>query len=316
MYNRATCIRADTKLRRDIVANINLQSSSALSRAFYTIFRKLVKIAIHRGLQYPEAEALLKHAYIDSVRDNAKLPGEDKVPDSRILAKTGISRRDLKACAERAERMQLGLEKWSYSNRLAQIVKAWQSESDYLDDDDFPALITKRGKSPSLQDLVERHSGGLTPRAVLDELIASDTIEVVSGNKLRLRKTEYYVAGGDDEDQINRQADTLKEMASNLIDTMSHNFNQKTDDTKYYQAQLNPRVLPEDIAQEFEVGVSNALHDVLKEWHVWCDKKVKEYLEKQEAIDEGISVSGAPNKQRVKVRNVGAGAYFIHKTLE
>ncbi len=296
--------------------NLNLENTPSLTRTFYSIFRKLIKVALARGLQYPEAEILLKHAYIDTLRANAKLPGETRVPDSRILAKSGISRRDLQACNEQQEKLALGLEKWSFSNRLAQIVNAWQNEEGYIDEDGFPIVIAKRGRRPSLQDLVERHSGGLTPRAVLDELMINQIIEPYKKNKLRLVKTEFSLIGGDDINKTNRQNQELGEMVGNLIDSIAHNFSQSADSEKYYQAQINPRVLPEELATEFEVGVSNALHDVLTTWNKWCDEKVHEYQEYHASEKDGLSGSGSAPKAKVTVRNVGAGAYFIHKTLK
>ncbi len=238
------------------------------------------------------------------------------MPDGRILAKSGISRRDLQACNERQKKLALGLEKWTFSNRLAQIVNAWQNDEGYIDEDGFPIVIPSGGKRPSLQDLVERHSGGLTPRAMLDELKTTQIVEPCTDGKLRLVKSEFTLTGGDDINKTNRQSQELGEMVGNLVDSIAHNFSQSADSEKYYQAQLNPRVLPEELATEFELGVSNALHDVLTTWNKWCDEKVHEYQELKASEKDGLSGSGTAPKAKVTVRNVGAGAYFIHKTLK
>ncbi len=66
------------------------------------------------------------------------------------------------------------------------VIKAWHKDSRYCTADGLPADLKLYGRDPTLDGLVKRYGRGLPTRAIIDELLRSQSVELVSGGKIRV----------------------------------------------------------------------------------------------------------------------------------
>ncbi len=254
------------------------------------------------GMGYPEADEVLKRAYVDAAEEDFKLPGKS-MSAIRISILTGINRVELTRLRERSEAIKRGLESWSFLNRATAVVNGWVHSKQYQDKDGHPIDINLNGKVPSFDGLVKQFSGGMTTNAVLDELISANTVRQLDNGKIRLLKTVYCPAETSEENVT-----MLGSMTSHLIGTIGHNMLGK--DLRV-QLELDRDRVPESVAAELKDRATTELNEMLVRLDNWVIDKSREYHKRQEA-QSGIKGSS----KKPALRRVGVGVYFFDETKE
>jgi hypothetical protein len=194
-----------------------------IERTALRMLRPIVRWLVQQGITFPQFSESLKHVFLDEARNElaartaktVAAGGDAKQPtDSALSLLSGVHRRDIRnfRAAEQAfesnriesEAQAIGsggaqdkasgqplindsslpqLTK-SRFGLSAQVVARWFSDPSYLDTNEQPLLLARSGPV-SFDSLVASISTDVRPRAVLDQLLHLDLIEI-SDDQVRL----------------------------------------------------------------------------------------------------------------------------------
>jgi hypothetical protein len=134
------------------------------------------------GLNTIELVSLLREASIRIAVKRQLQPGE-RISISRISAVTGISRAEisklLKSGSSRKSKVR--------ENVLNKILGAWSSDARFSTRR-RPKALKLFGRGASFESLVKLHGRGLPIRAIFDELICREAIELLPSQTVVLKK--------------------------------------------------------------------------------------------------------------------------------
>ena len=142
-----------------------------LKEAYRRLLTPLMRILIRNGVTVTEAIDLTKRAFVDAATSSEfRLPGR-RISDTRVAILTGLTRKEVN---ELRSESGLGATDTSLS-RIGRLISAWNQDPDFTGPYGLPVAIRfESGPSNSplnFTELVRRHSPGISPRAMLDELL-------------------------------------------------------------------------------------------------------------------------------------------------
>ncbi|MEM6624648.1 MAG: DUF6502 family protein [Pseudomonadota bacterium] len=173
----------------------------ALSR----ILVPLARLAIARGMRFPDFAERAKRAYLAAAERHFHL-GEKRLTDSRLHVLTGLQRRDIKAL-----RTQQDLQPPPNAGPVARALGRWRAT-------DLPERLALRGPPPSFEALVAQISRDIHPRTIQDELLRLGMAEL-DGDELRLT-AEGFVPTADDTSLLGYLGANLVDHAQAAIDNV------------------------------------------------------------------------------------------------
>ncbi len=206
--------------------NSNREDLRAIAkRALLQLLEPLAGFVIDTGLSTNELYSILRQAAVRSVA-NRQLEIFGRVNISGIAAATGIPRaeisRILKLSTKPDEQTSIHRQQKS-TNR---ILMAWHQVPKFTDANGQPADLKMYGRGATFESLVRSHGRGIPTRAVLDELIRTRTVEVLSSQKIRA-KASIAVDRGVSPEVIEAFGDRATELLSTLLFNMRQPENPK-----------------------------------------------------------------------------------------
>ncbi|MDH5378504.1 MAG: DUF6502 family protein [Gammaproteobacteria bacterium] len=159
---------------------------SSLSR----VFRPLVRLLIHFQITHPYVSQLLKQVYLDVAKAEYQVEGK-KLTDSRLSLLTGIHRKDVRAWREQENQLPI---KERTRSLGAQVVAAWTSDPEYLDEQGNarPLALSPKEQEVNFESLVTSVSKqDLKARSLLDEWLRTGMVRVDDSNLVHLLKEAY-----------------------------------------------------------------------------------------------------------------------------
>ena len=215
-----------------------------LNSALTTILRPLVRVFLANGVSYKAFSDVLKWVYVDVATNDFSLQGK-KQTKSRVAVITGITRVEV----DRLQKLippeaEVGAEKY---HRGARVLSGWDEDPLYQDKRGRPLLLKVEGPRPSFFTLVDDHSGGTPPKAVLDELIRTGSVSLV-GKKLKLVRPYIIPEGGK---SLPQKINIMGLSAGFLLDTIHHNIQYNQQNLRYQRVVLNRRI-PLSVVQELQ----------------------------------------------------------------
>jgi hypothetical protein len=184
---------------------------------------------------------LLRHVYVVVAKEELALPGK-KLSDSRISVVTGIPRKDIKRYSEEPELNDA--EVATEHNRAARVLTGWIHDKNFHDSATGKPLdlpMEADGEAPSFYLLVQRFSGGVPPRAVLDELLRIQAVRRLDDGELRL-VTFGYVPSSDALEQVR----VMSEEISDFLKSVDHNIKSPLEES-FLQLSVRCDNLPEEV---------------------------------------------------------------------
>ena len=148
----------------------------SLLKALKRALRPLVRLALAKGVGFPQLAELMKELYVDVAARDFPVPGKAQT-DSRLSLLTGIHRKDIKRLRELPADEERLPESIGLGMRL---VNAWNSPP-FADADGQPkplARLASRGGDLSFDALVASVSKDIRARAVLDEWLRLGVVAV------------------------------------------------------------------------------------------------------------------------------------------
>ena len=147
-----------------------------LLKALKRALRPLVRLALAKGVGFPQLAELMKELYVDVAARDFPVPGKAQT-DSRLSLLTGIHRKDIK----RLRNLPADEERLPESVGLGmRLVNAWNN-APFADDEGQPKPLPRlasRGGDLSFEALVASVSKDIRARAVLDEWIRLGVVTV------------------------------------------------------------------------------------------------------------------------------------------
>lgn len=222
-----------------------MTSKTALTKqVLLKILRPLSHILLRNGITARSAYAVLKEAYVSAAGSYFSLDG--KISDSRIATLTGLSRVEVARIRHKST-----TDRVTSNNRASAIISAWTAST-------LPEVISFE----QFRALVAKHSGGIPPHAILNELIRAGTVQ--RQGKEHIQRLQYsYTPFLDDEEMMRVVGDTVAE----LLETSA--FNLSSPSLSRYQQSVYIDNIPDELVEEFKaqcVREAESAHENIRNW--------------------------------------------------
>lgn len=263
----------------------------ALSRAIYKILDPLVHLLLQHDISHSEFSELARRSYVKIAFKHFSMPGRKKT-NSRVSVITGLSRQEvvrLSALPEDQEPVTKGP-----LNRATRVIGGWLQDKKYIDAQGQPRVLPLRGEPNSFDDLVSQYSGGITARAILDELIRVGTVTKVDNFNVKLNHLGYVPSDSNAE-----IVGMVSKHAGDMLGTIVHNLAHKPEQRRF-QRQVSYIDIPEDIDQEFKLLCHEKSLQMVLELNQWLADKKK---------------NSTPDPGEARTR-VGLGIYYFKNELD
>lgn len=241
--------------------------TQAISAAVKRLLYPLVRVLLRQGMPFGAFSDLAKQVYVDVAGREFGIPGR-KQSISRIAIITGLTRKEVR-------RIQ-GLpaaddhEVIARYNRAARVVAGWRRDPAFTHDTGEPIdlpLNDTNAHQPDFSSLVQRFSGDVPTRAILDELLHVGTVEITQHNRVRLRE-RAYVAAGDDNEMIGIMGSDV----ADLLASITYNI-ELEDGTPRFQRTVAYDNLPAEALDELQPAVNERAQALLEEFDRWLAER-------------------------------------------
>jgi hypothetical protein len=162
-----------------------------LLRAFRVLMGPLVRILLRQGISYAEFSEVVKAVYVEVALKDFKVSGR-RTTRTRLAVITGLTRKEVKRVIDEAIRERY--EPKTKFNRLGRVLVGWHTDTDFTGPYGMPLELqyeTNNQNEPTFSELVKRHSGDMSPRSILDELIRVGAVRETDAGWFRVLRREY-----------------------------------------------------------------------------------------------------------------------------
>jgi hypothetical protein len=274
-----------TQLKNEIIFAFMDKIKKTINKAVLKLLHPIAHILLRYEISHSELSEMTRRAYVDAAFKYFSIPNR-KQTISRASVITGLSRTEVARIAALEDDLA---DIHSTPNRATRVIGGWLSDSDYLDEENEPKVLPLRDADISFETLVTRYSGGITARAILDEMIRTGAVDKVDKEHVKLIH-HGFVPHGDDAEKIN----IFLTHASDLLDTGIHNLTQ-IDQAPRFQRQVTYVDMPESVVKQFEKLSHDMSAELLVKLNQWLSEESKK-------ID--------PESEEPKYR-IGLGIYYF-----
>ncbi len=218
MYKNQNLVFKNQKLLVEFIQLLpeSILINPILTSAIIKILRPLVRMLLKRGVSYGTFADVAKWVFADVAKKEFEIPGK-KISDSRVSVITGLTRHEIKKLLATTSQEEFKIEERHH--RATSIINGWRFNKKYHDKNGVPAELPMKGSENSFESLVKEYGGDITFRSILDELVRSDSLELLADSKIRLKRKRFLPNAN--EEQI---LSILGEDVSALIKTIDHNI--------------------------------------------------------------------------------------------
>jgi len=194
-------------------------------RALLQLLEPLAGFVIDTGLSTNELYSILRQAAVRSVA-NRQLEIFGRVNISGIAATTGIPRAEISRILKLSAKPDEPTPAYRKQKSTNRILMAWHQVPKFTDANGQPADLKMYGRGATFESLVRSYGRGIPTRAVLDELMRTHTVEVLSSQRIRA-KAPVAVDRGVSPEVIEAFGDRATELLSTLLSNMRQPENPK-----------------------------------------------------------------------------------------
>jgi Family of unknown function (DUF6502) len=175
----------------------------------------LVELMFDTGITVQEFSRLVRDRAVRSAA--ARIARESgRKSNSRVAIITGLSRAEVARILETNEP--------SFSSRGGQhparrVLSAWHDNHRFLAANGDPAVLPIFGRRKSFEQLVAAHSGGMPVRAMLDQLLQINAVEVLSSQRVKVKSRLPIFRG-----MTCGAIANMGERTGDLLGTLRHNM--------------------------------------------------------------------------------------------
>lgn len=237
--------------------------SKVVIHAIVRILRPLVRILLRYGVSAGAFEELIRRVYVEVAEKNFQVDGK-KQTASRISVITGLNRKEVARIQKLPPVEQTDVDE--RYNRAARVITAWLRDEKFRTKSGAPAVLPFEGKN-SFSELVNKHSGDMPARAVADELLRVNAIEVSRNNALKLI-TKGYVPHDSDVDKLQ----ILGTDTADLIKTIDYNLTHNKEEAKF-QRKVSYDNVPVEHVEAFRKQSAKLSQELLERLDRWLSKR-------------------------------------------
>ncbi|RPI14837.1 MAG: hypothetical protein EHM60_05830 [Lysobacterales bacterium] len=248
------------------------------------LLHPLVRILIRHGVSYGEFSDAVRGAFID-IASVDLIPVGRPHSDSRLSILTGIKKEEIRRirAQDANDDSEVGL------NRIARVLQAWSQDPEYLGPYGLPLEIPLYGDTISFEHLVKTYADGVTPRALLDELLrVNAALETDDGYVRLLNRT--YLPSPLDPVGLER----LGNVVSYFIDTVDFNLQKKKQgEGRFERYAITMEGLSANGFQAFDALIrekGQELLEILDDWLGENEIKGGHRLPPNESIRTGVGI--------------------------
>jgi hypothetical protein len=262
--------------------------NSCLYQAIYKLMLSLVKLLLRKGVAFGEFIQILKQAYVKAAEEQL-LASEGKATTSRIAIVTGLTRKDVGQL--RKSPITHKSIPVTY-NRATRVVSGWLEDTEFCTPDGYPEVLLIHGKEKSFEALVNRYSGDMPTKAMLDELERANIIKRIEKKHVCLRR-RAYIPTNDENEAIT----ILGTDVALLISTIDHNMVNKSSNL-HFQRKVCYDSTPEKGLEQFHTIVNQDSQCLLEHFNKWLA---------QHEQDSNPEIKNSGRKK------VGVGIYYFEE---
>ena len=251
------------------------------------MLQPLVRMLLRYEVSHSEFAELAKRAYVDAAYKFFSIPNR-KQTYSRVAVLTGLSRKEVVRLKEISDEDPVTSK--GPLNRANRVISGWLRDELFLDNNNNPIVLPLRGEGATFEELVNRYSGDITARAILDELVRVGAVTKLDSGDVKLNHFGFIPDKSSPE-----KVEVLSTHTANLLDTAVHNLIDEDEDPRF-QRQVTYNDMPESVVKEFQKYSHDKSLDLLRDFDRWLAYKKK-------SVD--------PESEEEKSQ-VGVGIYFFN----
>lgn len=194
-----------------------MDDTAALAQALDRLLEPLVEVLLRGGMPHKAFAELAKRVYVRVAENEGGVEGR-KQTTSRIAVLTGLTRKEV-GQLRKLDAPQATDAAMRY-NRASRVVAGWLRDERFLREGE-PARLPLEGDDASFGTLVKEYSGDVPTRAMLDELVRTNTV-AVEDDHVRLLERGYLPRRGEAE-----KLQILGTDVAGLITTIRRNLDQE-----------------------------------------------------------------------------------------
>ena len=187
------------------------------SRALAQLLEPLTEFAFDSGLSIREFHSILRAAAVRSVAAR-QLETSRRVNISGISASTGISRAEISKILK-SEPKPTERDADRHQQSTNKILSVWQQDPKFTTPNGQPADLKIYGRGATFEALVRMHGKGIPTRAMLDELVRTQAIELRASQIVRL-KSGVAIEKGMTPQVIKAFGDRVSELMNTMLQNM------------------------------------------------------------------------------------------------
>lgn len=237
--------------------------SKVVIHAIVRILRPLVRILLRYGVSAGAFEELVRRVYVEVAEKDFQVEGK-KQTASRVSVITGLNRKEVARIQKLPPVEQTDVDE--RYNRAVRVITGWLRDERYRTKAGAPAVLPFDGKL-SFSELVNQYSGDMPARAVADELLRVDAIEMSRNNNLKLI-TKGYVPQDSDVDKLQ----ILGTDTADLIATIDYNLTHKKEAAKF-QRKVSYDNVPAEHVEAFRKHSAKLSQELLERLDRWLAKR-------------------------------------------
>jgi hypothetical protein len=164
---------------------------TGLLAAYSKLLRPLIRILLRHGVTYAELSEVVKTVYVATAAHEFRVPGK-KMSKARIAIVTGLTRKEVQRISEIDNKENAGLK--TNLSRIGRVLSGWHTDPDFTGPYGMPLELRYDSDLPAdatFIRLVQRYSGDMTPRAMLDELLRVGAVVETDQNWFKVVRREY-----------------------------------------------------------------------------------------------------------------------------
>lgn len=258
-----------------------------LLRSFRVLLGPLVRILLRQGISYAEFSEVAKAVYVEVALKDFKVAGR-KATRTRVAVMTGLTRKEVKRVIDEAIKEKYEPE--AKFNRLGRVLVGWHTDTDFTGPYGLPLELQYESGSPNdttFSELVKRHSGDMSPRSILDELIRVGAVRETDAGWYRVLRREY-ITEAQGRDMFERTGLLIR----NFVNTVDFNMTK----TAPGKGRLERHVFPADGIRvqdldKFDDYLRERCQSLLEELDNWLtNMPVPDPANGDEVIHTGVGV--------------------------
>jgi hypothetical protein len=258
-----------------------------LLRAYQVLLGPLIRILLRQGISYAEFSEIAKAVYVEVALKDFKVAGR-RATRTRVAVMTGLTRKEVKRVIDEAVKDRY--EPKSKFSRLGRVLVGWHTDTDFTGPYGLPLELqyeTNNPGEPTFAELVKRHSGDMSPRSILDELIRVGAVRETDAGWYRVLRREY-ITDAQGRDTFERTGFIVR----NFINTVDFNMRKSAPGKGRFERHVFPAdgLRAEDM-QRFDAFLRERCQTLLEELDNWLAKlPIPDPTKGDEVMHTGVGV--------------------------